>query len=252
LLGIALAAAGCAPTGAAGTGPGELAVFGAASLRDVLGRIETAYEAAGPGVQVTIATDSSAALRTQIEQGAPADVFLSADLDQPRRLVAAGLAEAVLPFAANDLAIVAALADGPGVRAPVDLAQPGIRIIAAGPEVPITRYATALLERLAALDGYPAGFVRAYELNVESREDNVGAIIARIELGEGDAAIVYATDADASDRIRHVPVPPEASVRAVYGAVALRGASPAAAAFLDWLVGPAGRSILAADGFLPP
>ena len=93
-----------------------------------------------------------------------------------------------------------------------------------------------------------------YDANVVSKEDNVKAVVTKIELGEGDAGIVYVTDAAASDKVTTVTVPDEANVPATYAGVVVK-ASPnqgAATAFLDWLAGPAGQAILAEFGFLPP
>ena len=90
---------------------------------------------------------------------------------------------------------------------PADLAKSGLKVIAAGDEVPITKYATQLVANLAKEAGYPANFVDAYNANVVSKEDNVKAVVAKIELGEGDAGIVYVTDAAASDKVKTVDVP---------------------------------------------
>ncbi len=232
-----------------------LTVFGAASLATVLDEIETAYEAAVPGAALTIATDSSAALAAQIRQGAPADVFLSADTTDPRKLVDAGLTDGdAMVFAANELAVITPADNPGGLTTPFDLGLPGVRVIAAGDEVPITRYATQLVERLAADPAAPADFAAAYADNIVSREDNVAAIRTRIELGEGDAGIVYVTDAIASgDLVQQVPVPPDANVPASYAAAIVTGTDQPdeSAAFLAWLTGPAGQAALARFGFLP-
>jgi molybdate transport system substrate-binding protein len=244
-----------APTDAVSGERTQLTVFAAASLRRALEAAIDAYAAAAPGTTISLSTDSSAALTTQIEQGAPADVFLSADTANPQALVDAGLSvgEAV-PFAGNELAIIVPSGNPAAIATPADLGRDGVRIIAAGSEVPITRYAAQLVATLAALDGYPADFAAAYEANVVSREDNVAAVVTKIELGEGDAAIVYVTDADASEGPEVVPVPDEANVRASYaGIVVGTSAVPAAGqAFLDWLVGSEGQAVLAGFGFLPP
>lgn len=247
------------PTLTSGAGssaePAALTVFGAASLKNALGEVATAYEAAHPGATLTISTDSSAALATQIEQGAPADVFLSADTTNPQRLVDGGLADrdAVI-FAGNELTIITPADNPGGLTGPFDLAKHGIRIVAAGDGVPITRYATQVVENLAAEDGAPAGFAAAYATNVVSKEDNVAAVRAKIELGEGDAAIVYLTDAAASDIVTAIAVPDSANVPASYAGVVVQTSSHLAAAhaFLDWLTGPDGQAILAEFGFLPP
>ena len=233
----------------------ELTVYGAASLKGVLDKAKAAYEAANPGVTVTVSADSSTALATQIQQGAPADVFLSADTKNPQALADAGLTTAApVPFAGNKLTIIV-----PDRRArrwsttPFDLAKSGVKVIAAGDDVPITKYATQLVANLAKQAGAPAGFAAKYAANIASKEDNVKAVVAKIELGEGDAGIVYVTDAKASDKVKTVDVPDDANVPATYAGVVIK-ASPhvdAATAFQTWFDGPDGQAILAAAGFLP-
>jgi molybdate transport system substrate-binding protein len=233
----------------------DLTIYGAASLKSVLEEAKAVYEAANPGTTVTVSTDSSAALATQIEQGAPADVFLAADTKNPAALVTRGLADGdPVTFAGNRLTIVVPADNPGGIASPMDLAKPGIRIIAAGDEVPITKYATQLVDNLAGLEGYPAGFAAAYAANVASKEDNVKALIAKVELGEGDAGIVYATDARASDEVTTVEVPDSANVPATYEGVVVKGSAhpEAARAFLTWFAGPDGQAILASFGFVPP
>lgn len=235
--------------------PIALTIYGAASLKGVLDEVKVAYEAASGGTTLTISTDSSSALATQIEQGAPVDIFLSADTTNPDRLVEHGLTDGdPATFAANGLAVIVP-ADNPArITTPADLARPGIRIVAAGDKVPITTYATQLIANLASESGYPAGFAASYAANVVSREDNVKAIVAKLELGEGDAGVVYVTDAVASMRVRRIDVPEAAGVSATYAGVIVK-ASPnveAARAFLDWFAGPGGQAILGRFGFLPP
>src|SRR5207247_7850540 len=171
------------------------------------------------GTTLTISTDSSAALETKIEQGgAPADVFLSADTINPQKLIARGLATGpMVVFAGNKLTIVVPKDNPAGVKKPADLARAGVDVIAAGDEVPITKYATQLIHNLAGLPGYPAGFEAAYAANVASREENVGAIVGKIALGQGDAGIVYVTDAAAASDVRTVDIPASANVIATYG-----------------------------------
>ena len=234
---------------------GGLTIFGAASLKGALDKAKSAYEAANPGTALTISTDSSSALETQIEQGAPADVFLSADTTNPKKLVDGGFASGdATVFAGNKLTVITPPDNPGGVATPADLAKSGLKVIAAGDEVPITKYATQLVANLAKEAGYPASFVDAYNANVVSKEDNVKAVVAKIELGEGDAGIVYLTDAAASDKVRTVDVPDSANVPATYAGVIVK-ASPnqdAASKFLDWFAGPDGQAILSSFGFLPP
>lgn len=241
---------GCAQAMGPGAGP-RLSVFGAASLREALGAATEAYEEA-TGFAATVATDSSTTLRTQLEQGAHADVFLSADTTNPEALVVAGLADGeAVPFAGNALAIVTPADNPAGLASPFDLATPGLKVIAAGESVPISGYAATLLERLAALPGAPADLVVGYGANVVSREDNVGAVLSKIELGEGDVAIVYASDTHGSTSIARIEIPSGAGVIAAYAGIVPSSADDPAGghAFLDWLAGREGQAILRAFGF---
>ncbi len=250
-LALAVAVAGHATQGA----ELRLTVYAAASLRDALGVAGGTYERVAPGTSMVIGTDSSATLRTQIEQGAPADVFLSADQRNSNLLVDGGFADGeAVDFARNTLVIVVPADNPAGVTSPRDLARAGLKIVAAGDQVPINAYARQVVTRLAALPSYPADFAAAYEANVVSMEENVGAVVAKIELGEGDAALVYRTDALSASAVTVIEIPAEAAVTATYAGVVLKASPERAAArgFLDWLQGPDGVAILATFGFLPP
>ena len=255
------AAASVAPTTAAyvsaapSAEPVELTIYGAASLKGALEAAKAAYETAYPGTTVTLSTGSSAALETQIEQGAPADVFLSADTTNPKKLVDAGLADgAAVTFAGNELTVIVPTDNPAGITSPKDLARSGVKVIAAGDEVPITKYATQLVDNLAKEAGYPADFAAKYTANIASKEEDVKSVVAKIEIGEGDAGIVYVTDAKASTKVTTIDVPPSANVPATYAGVVVKASKNAAAAkaFLDWFAGPDGQAILSSFGFQPP
>jgi molybdate transport system substrate-binding protein len=233
----------------------NLTVYAAASLKAALAKLKTTYETAHPGTTLTISTDASSALEAKIEQGAPADIFLSADTSNPQKLVDKGLAVGgVTRFAGNLLTVIVPQANPAKIQTPADLAKSGVKIIAAGDAVPITKYANLLVANLAKEPGYPPDFADRYKANIASKEDNVSAIVAKIELDEGDAGIVYVTDAKTSTKVGTVTVPPTANVPATYGGVVVNSSpSPnAAQAFMTWLVGPDGQAILASFGFLPP
>jgi molybdate transport system substrate-binding protein len=235
--------------------PAALTIYGAASLKGALDKVKTAYKAANPGTTLTISTDSSATLETQIEQGAPADVFLSADTTNPKKLVDKGLAAAAaVAFAGNKLTVIVPTANPAGIASPKDLAKIGVKVIAAGDGAPITKYALQLVANLAKEAGYPDDFAAKYSANIASKEDNVKAVVAKIELGEGDAGIVYVTDAKASTKVTTVDVPDAANVPATYAGVVVEASKNAAAAqgFLTWFAGPDGQAILGTFGFLPP
>jgi molybdate transport system substrate-binding protein len=245
-----------ASVGPSATAPAVgLTVYAAASLKGALDAARGAYESSHPGVTLSISTDSSSALETKIEQGAPADVFLSADTSNPAELVDANLTVGpAIDFAGNKLTIIVPSSDPAGIASPADLAKPGVKVVAAGDAVPITRYANEVVANLAREPGYPPDYQAAYRKNIVSREDNVKAVVAKLELGEGDAALVYETDARASTEVRTVDIPPAANVVATYaGVVVTSAANPTAArAFLTWLAGPDGQAILGGLGFLPP
>jgi molybdate transport system substrate-binding protein len=232
----------------------DLTIFAAASLTGAFGDLAAPWSGDHPGSELVLSLDSSSTLRAQIEQGAPADVFASADTKNPQALSDACLAGGpVTPFAGNTLVIVIPAGNPGGLESPADLARPGLRIVAAGPDVPITKYATQAIANLAALTGYPADFASAVAANVVSEEDNVKAVLAKIELGEGDAAIVYVTDAASSRLVATIPIPDEANVPATYAAVIVRASLDLdlAARFVALLTGQTGQAILSSHGFLP-
>ena len=166
-----------------------------------------------------------------------------------------GLAEgAAVTFAGNKLTVIVPTANPAGITSPKDLARSGIKVIAAGDEVPITKYAKQLVDNLAKEAGYPADFAAMYTANIASKEEDVKSVVAKIEIGEGDAGIVYVTDAKASTKVTTVDVPASANVPAAYAGVVVKASKNAAAAkaFLDWFAGPDGQAILSTFGFLPP
>lgn len=245
---MTLLLAGCGPSSPADP---AITVYAAASLRDAFEELAVAY-ADDTGVDVVLSLDASSALRAQIEEGAPADVFASADLLNAEALVDAGLTDGPSRlFAGNALAIVVPADNPAGIDRWSTIARPGMRIIAAGEDVPITRYAVALIDNLAAQPDAPHGFADAYEGNIVSREDNVRAVLAKIEIGEGDVAIVYETDARSAD-VGALGLPEAANVVAVAVAVAIADAGPDANAFVSWLLEAEAQAILAKHGFRPP
>jgi molybdate transport system substrate-binding protein len=232
-------------SGSPAVATGELTVFAAVSLKNALEAVAPAFTAE-TGLTAIHSFDASSALRAQIEEGAPADVYASADVANVQKLLDAGLAQNPVAFACNQLTIIVPAGNPAGIVSAVDLGKPGVKVVAAGEEVPITRYAVQLVERLGITDAYAA--------NVASEEDNVAAVRAKIEAGEGDAGIVYVTDAIASGAtVEQIAVPMEANVPATYAAatVTTTDQPEESAAFLSFLLGSAGQGTLAAYGFLP-
>jgi len=249
------AAASTVPSTAPSAASTELTIYAASSLKAALERAKAQYEAAYPGTTLLISTDASSALEVKIEQGAPADIFLSADTTNPQKLADTSLTVGPpVDFARNKLTVITPKDEPARIRTPKDLANAGVKVIAAGDAVPITKYANQLIGNLAKLPGYPANYVAAYDANVASKEENVSGIVAKVATGQGDAGIVYVTDTNTNKDVATVDVPPDANVIATYAGVVVKP-SPnpeAAQAFLSWFAGPDGQAILSSFGFLPP
>lgn len=244
-LAVVLTLAGCGP------GPGEVHVYSAASLRDAMTEAASAYESSF-GVDVVLAIGASNMLAAQIEHGAPADVLLSADAAPLERLAAAGMAGGdPVAVARNRLVVVIGPGGARTVRSWVDLARPGVRVVAADRDVPLRRYADAALAALTDRPDAPDDFARRVAANIVSREGNARAVLAKVQLGEADAAIVYATDARAAPELATLSLPDGAAVTTTYLGVVVAGGGEAAARFLAWLGGPDGQRILARHGFAP-
>lgn len=221
---------------AAGGLTGELVIFAAASLKDVLARLNASFEQAHPGVHVTTSVAGSQELRVQIEHGAAADVFVSADEPNMASLAEKALVETPTVFACNELA-VAARADWPGaVLTLADLPRVE-RLVVGTPESPIGRYTSEVLKRAGVDlgDDFPARVMA----KVVSRELNVKQVLAKVMLGEADAGFVYRTDVGAAGgKVRLVVVPAAWNVVARYPAAVLR-AAPHAKLARAWLAAAA-------------
>jgi molybdate transport system substrate-binding protein len=229
--------------------PREVMVFAAASLKEAFEAIATEFEAAHPGSHVVLQLAGSQELRTQIENGAKADVFASADLRHMAALQTAGLVTKPTIFARNEPVVITPKANPAGLLRFEDL-QKAKKLIVGVDEVPIGRYTKQVLEKAGKDLGET--FVRGVEANVASRELNVRQILAKVSLGEGDAGFVYRTDAaTVRDKVHVIEIPPRWNVIAEYPiAVAAHAPDPhLAKAWVDMVSSPAGQTILSAAGF---
>ena len=232
-------------------GSKEVAVFAAASLREAFTELGKRFEATHPGTKVVFNLAGSHELRTQIENGAPADVFASADQKHMQALVAGKLAVAPKIFARNEPVLVVPKGNPAGLRGLKDLPT-AKRIVVGVPEVPIGAYTLRMLD--AASKQYGPDFRAKVEARVVSRELNVRQVLAKVSLGEADAAIVYRTDAAAAQRnVEMIAIPADLNVVAEYPiAVLTRARQPALAdEFVALVLSPAGRDVLASFGFQP-
>jgi molybdate transport system substrate-binding protein len=224
----------------------SITVFGAASLTEAFTRIAADFEDLN-GTHVRLSFGSSDGLATQIQEGAPADVFASAS---PKWMDVVEEDPGVTDradFARNILVIITPADDPAEIHSLEDLARPGIKLILAAEGVPVGDYAREMLAN--------AGIADRALANVVSNEDDVKGVVQKVALGEADAGIVYRTDvteAVAPD-VTEVTIPDDVNVTAVYAIAAIEGSSGTGLAgeFVTYVLGP-GQTVLRQAGFLPP
>jgi molybdate transport system substrate-binding protein len=258
LFSVALAAvlAGTGFAVAAGAQHDTITVFAAASLTE-------AFDAAAPaftrktGVAVAFNYGGSDTLATQLKQGAPADVFASANLLQMKVASDAGLvAGAPKTFAKNRLVLISPKGGAKKFASPADLAKPGARVVLAAATVPVGSYARATFRKLNGTAGYPADFPAAVEKNVVSNELDVKAVVTKIALGEGDAGVVYNTDVTSTvaPKLDTVAFPAAVAPAITYPIARLKNAPnpKGAQAFVHYILSAEGQAFLKARGFVSP
>jgi molybdate transport system substrate-binding protein len=230
-----------------------LTVHAAASLTDAFTEIAKTFEAENPGVTVVLNFGGSQNLRTQIEQGAPADVFASANAKEMDALVAQDFVAAEAPqvFIKNQLVVILPRDNPAGIASLEDIGKPGMKLVLAAEEVPAGRYARQILENLNAL--YGAGYADRVLANIVSNEDNIRQAVTKIQIGEADASIVYLSDAVAAPELQRIEIPPEVNVIAEYPIAPLaESTNPELAdAFIAYVLSLAGQASLEKWGFTP-
>ena len=254
---LALLLAGCgfaSPAPAPDSEPQTLTVFAAASLTDAFIEIGKNFELANPGVTVTFNFAGSQALRTQIEEGAPADIFASANKTEMDALVTSAHVQQGIPqiFLNNKLIVILPAENSAGLASLIDLAKPGIKLVLAAEEVPVGKYARQVLEQMT--DPFGSDFKDKVLASVVSNEDNVKQVVAKVQLGEADAGIVYTSDAVDAHDLKTIEIPRELNVIAEYPIAPLVNSANVdlATAFINYLLSPDGQSVLRKWGFAPP
>lgn len=233
-----------------------LIVFAASSLTDTFETIAGAFEVAHPGVEVLFNFSASSTLATQLNQGAPADVFASANLKQMQVAIDGGRIESpAQEFAQNRLVVIVPVEHATGIESLADLARPNVQLILAAPEVPIRSYTDAMLEKMALDPQYGADYRAAVLANVVSEEPNVRQVAAKVALGEADAGVVYLSDVtpDMVDAVMMIPIPDAFNTLAVYPIGIIKDSAQAELAqdFVDFVLSEQGQAILAEWGFIP-
>ncbi|CAN5116095.1 molybdate ABC transporter substrate-binding protein [soil metagenome] len=245
-LGILLATAGCAASAPSATPKndslsGSITVFAAASLTQTFGELATRFEAAHPGVTVATSFAGSADLVSQITAGAPADVFASADTTNMTKV--SSLVATQVNFATNVLEIAVPPGNPAKIATLADLARPGVKTVVCAPAVPCGA-ATAAVETAGGVNISPV-----------SEENAVTDVLGKVSSGEADVGLVYVTDVKrAGSRVTGITFPESSAAVNTYPIATVKAGTnqAVATAFVAFVTGSVGRSVLAAAGFGAP
>lgn len=252
---VVIVGSGCtSPT--PNTQSSKLTVFAAASLTDAFNEIGRSYQANHTDANITFNFDGSQILRTQIEQGANADIFASANMKQMNALKDQGLMEnsSITVFTKNKLAIIIPAANPANITNLSDLARPGLKLVIGTKDVPCGDYTIQMLNKTANLTVFGANFKNRTLPNVVSQEPNVNGIVTKVALGEADAGIVYISDVPMQykDKVQTISIPDSVNVLAQYpiGIVSSSNNAQQAQSFIDLVTSSTGQAILQKYGFI--
>jgi molybdate transport system substrate-binding protein len=217
-------------------GVSGITVYAASSLTDVFPKID-----AGPRYSF----GASSTLAAQITQGAPADVFASANTTIPDQLFAKGLVQKPVIFTRNRLVLVVPVSNPAGIHSVYDLRKPGTKLVIAASAVPVGSYTLQVLKQM--------GLSESVLPNVVSRESDVRSVLAKVALGEADAGFVYSTDArTVQGKVNVLTVPAWAQPKVAYAIAIVSSSSNKAAAqrYINKILSKAGQAKMLAAGFL--
>jgi molybdate transport system substrate-binding protein len=259
--GLVITGLGCGDAsgreGEAQGGGGEertLTVFAASSLTDAFGELAETFEEKNPGTEVRASFESSSTLLTQIQQGAPADVFASAAQEEMNTASDDGLVAGEPEVFVRNREVIMIPGENPaGIESMRDLAKPGIKLVIAEEGVPAADYAEEILGKASA--EYGSGFKQDVLANVVSREADVRASVNRVALGDADATFGYASDytPDIRDRVEVIKIPEDLNIVATYPIAALKEAEDPELAreWIDLVLSEEGQRVLEKWGFEP-
>lgn len=258
LLGLLLCA-GCGNVPSASSNTSSptftLNVFAAASLTDAFNTLAAKYHQLHANATIKPVYNGSQALEQQIANGAPADIFASADLTNMQKASAAGLVGTSQIFARNRLVVITPTSNPGHISTLKDLAKPGVKIDLAAAAVPVGKYARQVIANLASSPDYGPTYATAVLKNVVSQEENVKAVVQKVQLGEADAGIVYVTDVTpaASSQINSLAIPDTFNIIAEYPIAAVKTSAhnSEALAFIQYVLSPAGQTALQQYHFVP-
>ena len=235
--------------------PTTLNVFAAASLTEAFRELGRMLEAQHAGLTVQFNFAGSQQLALQIEQGAPADVFASADQRWMNEVTQQGEVEGDAPiFARNRLVVIVPRTNPARIKALPDLVRRGTKIVMAAEAVPVGQYSREALAKLASAKGYPDRYDRRVLANVVSQEENVKSVVSKIQLGEADAGFVYRSDVTpgVARYVTVIDIPEESNVMAEYPIAVLKSAPnpEAARRFVELVRSDAGQRVLQQHGLI--
>jgi molybdate transport system substrate-binding protein len=235
-----------------------ITVFAAASLTESFTEIGKEFESANPDCSVQFNFAGSQQLRAQMENGAPADLFASANEKEMNTAKSESLVkpDTIHDFARNRLVVIYPKGNPAKITSLADLARSGVKLDIADASVPVGKYTLQMVDQLAADPAYGPDFKTHFLANVVSKEENVKSVLTKIRLGEADAGVVYVTDVtpDAAQDITTLDVPDKFNQIARYP-IAVDASAPnpdLAGKFEDFVLSPAGQAILKSHNFLPP
>ena len=234
--------------------PVTLNVFAAASLTESFNEIGTAYHQQNPNVTVKFNFNGSQILEQQIANGAPADVFASADQANMQKASDAGLVNTPQVFVKNRLVVIVPTSNPGNINSLKDLAKKGVKIDLEATAVPAGKYSRQALANLSQSPDYGSSFANAVLANVVSEEQNVKAVVQKVQLGEADAGFVYVTDVTSAvaDKVKIIDIPDPYNVIAQYPIAVVKSSShPSdAQSFKDFVLSPNGQAILKKYNFI--
>ncbi len=233
-----------------------LTVFAAASLTEPFSRLGKSFEARHRGTTVRFNFAGSQQLVLQIQQGAKADVLASADERWMQTARDSGLVEGdPVLFARNALVVIVPRANPAGIRRLQDLARSGVKVVIAAEAVPVGQYTRQMLDKLSAQPGFGTEYRQQVLANVASYEENVKGVVAKVQLGEADAGVVYRSDASGSgaSQLITLDIPEAANVIASYPIAVVHEAPSRelAEAFLALVESAEGQEAMRSAGFIP-
>jgi molybdate transport system substrate-binding protein len=232
-----------------------LTVFAASSLTDAFTEMGNNFKTAHSGIDVVFNFGSSSTLATQLTEGAAADIFASANAKQMQVAVdGKRIADKPKTFAKNRLVLIVP-ADNPAkILRLHDLANTGIKLVIAGPKVPVRDYTDAMIAKLVTDPNYGDTYKAAFMANVVSEEDNVRQVSAKVSLGEADAGLVYKSDVtpDIADNVIVIQIPDAINTLATYPIAVTDNAADAklAGEFIDYVLSDVGQDILVKWNFI--